>query len=403
LWQDGAVLDGLDQIDWARLGHAYGAADDVPEQIRALCSAEPAERSAARWKLYGNIFHQGTRYEATAYAVPFLLEVLGAPDAADRAELLELLTAIAIGYDESWLPAGLPIGEIRAAAEGGEALLAAGPHPGDDDFDEDEGDFAYLESLQPQDQERLFAYVVVAAYDAVRAGLPLFRALLNDPVPAVRAHAAYALGWFPEEAAAGLAALESLADQDETVAATALVAAGLLGAAPAAAALTDARPLVRWGAAIAAGTVGREDTGARAVEELVRWTGSAAVGDRRIPFLGGDLAGYTGLVLGLLGPQHADVTFEALLSRIPSVSGEVALPVVGEALRSAFPTGPRPPDAGFTALNERQRRLVTALVASPGTWLVDGVVFGNLSSMISAFGLPGDHESLRAFADASRS
>ncbi|XVU21595.1 HEAT repeat domain-containing protein [Actinoplanes sp. CA-054009] len=397
------MLDGLDRIDWARLGHAYGPAGDVPEQIRALCSADPDVRVEARWQLYGNIFHQGTRYEATAYAVPFLIEVLGAPDTADRVELLGLLGSIAIGYDETWLPAGLPIAEHRVAAEGGEAILAAGPHPGDEDFDEDEGDFAYVESLTPQEQERLHAHVEVAAYDAVRAGVPLFRALLNDPAPDVRVHAAYVLGWFPEDAVASLSALETLtadlpAGQDETVLGTALVASALLGRPPDAAALTDERPLVRWGAAIAAGTVGRANTTARAVEELLHWTGSATEADRRIPFLDGDLAGYAGLVLGLLGTQHADATFEALLSRIPTVSGIEALPVVGEALRAAFPAGPRPPETSFTALDERQRRLVTTLAASPDTWLLHGTMFANFSGLIHGYGLPGSHQALRAFA-----
>lgn len=401
------MLDGLDQIDWARLGHAYGPAKDVPEQIRALCSADPDTRAKARWQLYGNIFHQGTRYEATAYAVPFLIEVLGAPDTVDRAELLELLSSIAIGYDEVWLPAGLPIAEHRVAAEGGEALLVAGPHPGDEGFDEDEGDFAYLESLAPQEQETLFAHVAVAAYDAVRAGVPLFRALLSDPAPAVRVHAAYALGWFPEDAVASLSALETLtagvpSGQDDAVLATALVASGLLGRAPAGAALTDARPLVRWGAAIAAGTVGRANTGARAVEELLHWTGSAAGADRRVPFLDGDLAGYAGLVLGVLGTQHADATFEALLSRIPSVSGLEALPVIGEALRAAFPAGPRPPEVLFAGLDERQRRLVTTLVASPDTWLLNGAMFANFSGMIHGYGLPSSHQALRAFVGHDR-
>ncbi|XVV17177.1 HEAT repeat domain-containing protein [Actinoplanes sp. CA-131856] len=349
------MLDGLDRIDWARLSHAYGPAADVPGQIRALCSADPDVRIEARWQLYGNIFHQGTRYEATAYAVPFLIEVLGAPGTADRVELLGLLSSIAIGYDEMWLPVGVPIAEPR-----------------------------------------------VAAYDAVRAGVPLFRALLNDPAPDVRAHAAYALGWFPEDAVASLPALETLtaglpAGEDETVLATVLVASALLGKAPDAAALTDARPLVRWGAAIAAGTVGRANTDARAVEELLHWAGSAAGADRRIPFLDGDLAGHAGLVLGLLGTRHADVTFEALLSRIPAVSGLEALPVVGEALRAAFPAGPRPPEVVFDGLDDRQRRLVTALVASPDTWLLHGAMFAIFSGMIHGYGLPGSHQALRAF------
>jgi hypothetical protein len=150
-----------------------------------------------------------------------------------------------------------------------------------------------------------------------------------------------------------------------------------------------------------AGTVGRANTGARAVEELLYWTGSAAGADRRIPFLDGDLAGYAGVVLGLLGPQHADATFEALLSRIPSVSGLAALPVVGEALRTAVPAGPPPPDVLFAGMNKRQRRLITTLVASPDTWLINGTTFANFSAMIRGYGLPSDHHALRAFAPRS--
>jgi hypothetical protein len=47
-------------------------------------------------KLFGNIWHQGTVYEATAPAVPFLVELLASPR-ADRAGVLELLGLIATG------------------------------------------------------------------------------------------------------------------------------------------------------------------------------------------------------------------------------------------------------------------------------------------------------------------
>ena len=125
------MLEGLDRVNWARLNHAYGSAADVPDQIRALRSPDTEARAQALWQLYGNIFHQGSRFEATSYAVPFLLEILAAPGTLDRAQLLELLAAIAIGYDESWLPTGLPITEHRRTAVGGRELLAAAPAPAD--------------------------------------------------------------------------------------------------------------------------------------------------------------------------------------------------------------------------------------------------------------------------------
>src|SRR5262249_20568719 len=155
--------------------------------------------------MYGNIFHQGTRYEATAYAVPFLLEVMADPDGQGRAEVLGLLSAIATGYDEGWLPDPLPIAEYRRAAEGGEALLASAARPGDDDYDEESGDFAFVDGLSEEDQNRMYTFVEVAAYDAVRSGVPLFRSLLADP--SLRIGAAYALAAFPEDAAFVLPAL----------------------------------------------------------------------------------------------------------------------------------------------------------------------------------------------------
>ncbi|BCB91162.1 hypothetical protein Psuf_084750 [Phytohabitans suffuscus] len=164
------MLERLHDVDWARITHAYGPATDVPDLIEDLCATDPDRREKARWQLYGNIFHQGTRYEATAYAVPFLLEVLADPDGADKAELVLLLAAIAIGYDEYWLPDGLPIAEHRRSAEGGALVLAAAPHPGDEGWDEDEGDARYVEALSAPDQEAMLAHVAVAAHEAVRRG-----------------------------------------------------------------------------------------------------------------------------------------------------------------------------------------------------------------------------------------
>lgn len=354
-----SVLDGLDQVDWARLTHAYGTATDVPEQIRALLSPTSDDRVDALQELYGNIFHQGTVYEATAHAVPFLLEVLTAPGFDDQPQLLGLLTSIVVAYDELWLPAGLPIAEHRRAA----------------------------------DDERL------AAYDAVRAGVPLYRELLTSEPP-VQCMAAYALAWFPEEAPESLRALASVTEGDPegVVAATASITMGLLGSRPTVT-LDDPRPLARWGAAIALANVDGPGASQDVVDELLAVAGGSLGTSDRVPFLEGDLAGYAARALRQVGEAHADRTFDVLVARTPSVSGSEAFQVVKEALRMAFPAGTLPPSTPYYALDRRQRRIVDALAQSPGTWLIDGVRFANFSSLVRSYGLPFSRDALLAYAE----
>lgn len=91
------MLEGLDQIDWAHIEHAYGPATDVPDLLRALASDDKEVRNTATTHLFHNIWHQGTVYQATAYAVPFLLELLEQPTVADKDMILSLLKNIATG------------------------------------------------------------------------------------------------------------------------------------------------------------------------------------------------------------------------------------------------------------------------------------------------------------------
>jgi hypothetical protein len=106
------MLEGLDLVDWNKLVHAYGPAIDVPEQIRNLASHSSDVREKALWQLYGNIFHQGTRYPATAVAVPFLFELLERPDVPDRHKIVYLLVGLALGFEEEMLPKGVDLGEL---------------------------------------------------------------------------------------------------------------------------------------------------------------------------------------------------------------------------------------------------------------------------------------------------
>lgn len=91
------MLEGLDQTDWSKLTHAYGEASDVPALLWQLASPDADQRESARHALHGNIWHQGTVYEATVHAVPFLIELVAMPTLEDKAELLILLSLCANG------------------------------------------------------------------------------------------------------------------------------------------------------------------------------------------------------------------------------------------------------------------------------------------------------------------
>ncbi|SDH17299.1 hypothetical protein SAMN05216553_11752 [Lentzea fradiae] len=380
-------------MNWAGLAHAYGPAADVPGQIRDLLSPDASVRERALWSLHGNIYHQGTIYQATAHAVPFLLEVLESPECRVRAELLVLLTGIVTGFDEMWLPEGMPVAERREQAIGGDVVLASAPG-----FDpESWGDLDDDEPLSDEDMGRLYSYIWVSAYDAVRAGVPLFRRLLRSE-PAVRCMAAYALAWFPEDAEESLRALAAIpadGDGEGVVAATASVATGLLGGRPATG-LDDPRPLARWGAAIALATVECRETPDEAVEVLVAAASGEMGEDERVPFLDGNLAAYAGAALRLTGDRHADRTLDALLGHLSTVSGVSALHVLQEALQLAFPSPPQD-RVGYPELDDRQRRLAGTLAASPQAWLLEGRNFGNIGMLLFEYKLPSTYETMREY------
>ncbi|MBT2568541.1 hypothetical protein J7I84_18980 [Arthrobacter sp. ISL-85] len=108
-WTGFVALSEPDQVDWSQLEHAYGKSavslgpgagfptnidGDVVRSLAAL-RTDPGQAFNA---LYSNICHQGTVYQATAHAVPFIAAV-AAGDVPDgiRTPLLALLGGIAIG------------------------------------------------------------------------------------------------------------------------------------------------------------------------------------------------------------------------------------------------------------------------------------------------------------------
>ena len=101
------ALDGVDDIPWAGLEHAYGSADDVPGLLRALLSGDADDadgedgedgEDGALDGLFGSLCHQGSVYPASVYAVPFLARIAAAGIGA--AGVLVLLGFIAKSTDE---------------------------------------------------------------------------------------------------------------------------------------------------------------------------------------------------------------------------------------------------------------------------------------------------------------
>ncbi|MGW5781121.1 PBS lyase [Streptomyces sp. NPDC003863] len=181
------MLTGIEEVDWASLGHAYGPADDVPELLRGLASADPAERETALDGMYGAVHHQGDVYDSTLACIPFLLELVADPAVQDRGCIVELLTSI-----------------------------------GGIELDDDEE----LDELGAEDEEFIPAANYAMAAAAIAAGADVFLDLVSDADPEVRLAAPCALASLHPEPARVLNLLrERLTVERDTEVRLALVAA----------------------------------------------------------------------------------------------------------------------------------------------------------------------------------
>ncbi len=99
------LLDGIGDIDWENLSHAYGNASDVPADLKALMSTDPKVYNRALDNLFGSIWHQGTVYQATRFSIPFLIQLLLSEKITMdvRISIIHLLASIADGaYIDSY-------------------------------------------------------------------------------------------------------------------------------------------------------------------------------------------------------------------------------------------------------------------------------------------------------------
>jgi hypothetical protein len=215
-------LDSLDLVDWHRLTHAYGVADDVPGALSALAAAPPADAARICDGLAASLDHQGVqRFEATLRTVPFLVGLL--KDARPgRDHIANLLADLAVGDPNWFLHNGFHPDEAtyddacsrpRSVAEGPDgdrvrrAFPAIGQQPGTG------------HDMTPGGGLR-------EIYDAVGAGTQVYLDALADEDALVRAAVAHLMAWLTPHAARLAPALaERLAsDPAEPVRASAALA-----------------------------------------------------------------------------------------------------------------------------------------------------------------------------------
>jgi hypothetical protein len=404
-------MDHLATVDWGSLTHAYGSAEDIPDQLRALASADPSTRARAHEELDSRVCHQGSRFEASEHVAPFLVDLASDPTTPDRPGVLRLLAALAIGFDRWWLPATYPVAEVRRDVGRKAGLTLEGLQRELDDWVAGAptgriraaraADAETREVTEERDAEKW----ALAAYDAVRRGVGVYREALDCGDPEVRLWAAYLLGWFPEERDASLPPLVRRleVEPDPSVAATTAIATGLV--APAADAATW-RALVgrlraqqhveRWAAAIALALMDQSpDRGV--VEALYRCLRHAEpLLLHRVPYLEGDLPGLAALALADLeaaaAPERLDVLADRLVGWPASRPADA---MVSALLTAAFPDGFAPEGAAFEELTPGQRKAVRALATAPGIW-----AFYDVRVLVGECGLPDDQQSLRAYAGA---
>lgn len=369
------MLDTLDSVPWETLGHAYGPATDVPALIRQLASHDPKERESALWHLHGNIWHQGTVYEATVHTVPFFLELLQAPTVAEKAGILHLLAHLSAGH--SYL-------DVHQ----------------DTFFYDDKRD-------TPEFQAEMEVELgwVRAAHEAVRAGTPTYLSLLEEPDSVTRAAAAYLLAYFSED---GLRLSRALLphltrEYNIYVRASLLLALGVLSRGNPEhfplleAALEEDAPLITLAAAMSLARLRGEQMPLAAIQNLV----DAVVCPSellkqqyaQLPWADSDLVADAGTFLVQLGPQRAAPALRALLAALDQVDAYSAIRITELLLYVAFSHNPAPPTA--QGLSDIQRTVLRTIVASDNAWTFNG----NLSSVLHSFNLPTWREPLQRYLD----
>jgi hypothetical protein len=370
------MLEGLDDVPWGKFQHAYGSAEDVPGLLRRLASGDAEALS----ELYGNIWHQGTVYEATAHAVPFLIALASAAQVPARQEILAYLGCLALGNSYLDVHQHMSIFENERNAP---------------DFD-----------------ERLAEEMawVRATREAVRSGGPAYARLLHDASQEVRAGAAYLLGHFQEDALRNAGWIRDVAtgEPDEMPRAAFALSVGLLANERDEASAwlegvlaDDASRAVRAAAALGlAWARGKQlpDAARQLLTEIVVSPGPVEAVFEAFPWEDADVQRCAARALAS-SSRDPSQSLPALILSLEQVQPYQSWDVAHAILHLVFEDKPVAPGAKMADLKAVQRDALRAIARSKTFWtgFTETNIVGNAADILDVFGLPNRPAAFRAF------
>lgn len=378
----GLVLEGLEEIPWKDKEHAYGSAKDVPELLLELASRDKTRGEKAIYTFYGNIWHQGTVYEATSFAVPFLQRILADEQNPLRAETLILLSSLAYGHSYHAVHQDLFLYE--------------------NERDTPEFQATVREELS----------WVERAHRVVGEGVPLYLSLLKDSSREVRANSAYLASLFARSDASVSPSLKAslIEEREPLVRASLWLALGLDPRNGPMDELDSSYPqadseLERWAIVATMLRLRREDAPPTAIEAMLGVLDSPSEELEQtygeVPFYN---EGLTADSMRLLlhmgkGARRFRVPFCEALSRTSNMFRAMAL--LETILPLFFGAFSREVPVEWDKLDEDGRGVLRALLSSDAIWSDGKTVFANLSQLVQYYGLPYNREEVRALLPTS--
>ncbi len=350
------MLNNLDNIPWGELEHAYGDASDVPSLIRSLLDQNPKIRSNTMRTLYSNVFHQGSRYPATPYVIPFLIELCESPDVFDRGELLSFWGSLITGYFSV---------QERPSWSDGTMVFGFGD-PEELDLNE-----PYSKALYEIYQESL-------------KGAELLFHLLQEDDIGIRVGAAWVLACLPTIADRSIPILRSqlLREESGWVRAAIAFTLGELGDCASLGQLlvADNHDAVQCMAACQLARIAPKEN---LVDPLLRFIEQPIDGYGSIPGAGGDSAGDAAFSIMYLPKETRIQALPEIFERLEQARSFATMPFVNALLSASFD----PSSNEVTEFTSLQRQVLLALLNCQELWTI-----ANLSSTFTYYGLPFSRE-----------
>ncbi len=385
------MLEGLDKIDWENLEHAYGSASDVPQLIRDLASDDADKRDQALYELYGNIFHQGTRYQATPYAIPFIFELIREPSIPDRADLIKFTVDLALGYPEAYLPKG--------------------PNVDDWAIDADQlREEAKSENLEEVDDDWLkHIDSFIDSYKASLKEVPTYYKSLDSTDPDTKLMSVFALAWFREEAKNSVIKVRNLIkkEMNNNLIANSLICLSMLDSYLEDKSdeqlfrkylLESKSTLIKISAAVALINTLEEDVDLEPVDYLIKQIPSIVednLSPYEFPWNDGDLLGYLSEVIKFYAVQSPEVVVPALCKVLSNLTGMKAHNITYSLLWIVFPEIPEEKVWTLKQLNKYQKMVLKVLAENTNIWKKTDLGYDSMGELMREYRLPTNRLNLR--------